>query len=69
MWDEESKSRACTLANRNTEVRFHLEYSCGTAAARGTLPICEGQHYWEIKMVSAVYGTDMVGTKYQEIKL
>ncbi|XP_072028869.1 SPRY domain-containing SOCS box protein 3-like [Amphiura filiformis] len=65
-WDEASKSKACTLANHNTEVRFHLDYSCGTAAARGMQPISEGQHYWEIKMISAVYGTDMMiglGTK------
>ncbi|XP_070581096.1 SPRY domain-containing SOCS box protein 3-like isoform X2 [Ptychodera flava] len=44
----------------NREVWFHREYSCGTAAVRGSQPITEGQHYWEIKMMSPVYGTDMM---------
>jgi SPRY domain-containing SOCS box protein 3 len=43
------------------EVLFHPDYSCGTAAIRGEEPFELGcQHYWEIKMTSAVYGTDMV---------
>ena len=42
------------------QVRFHLEYSSGTAAVRGTKPLSEGHHYWEILMQSAVYGTDMM---------
>lgn len=37
-----------------------MEYSCGTAAIRGTKELGEGQHFWEIKMTSPVYGTDMV---------
>ena len=41
-------------------MRFHLEYSSGTAAARGTKALSEGQHYWEVLMQSAVYGTDMM---------
>lgn len=40
---------------------FHPDYSCGTAAAKGSKPLCQGgEYYWEIKMNSAVYGTDMV---------
>lgn len=37
-----------------------MEYSCGTAAIRGTKELGEGQHFWEIKMTSPVYGTDMM---------
>lgn len=37
-----------------------MEYSCGTAAIRGTKELGDGQHFWEIKMTSPVYGTDMV---------
>lgn len=39
---------------------FHSEYSCGTAAVRGSKELADGQHFWEIKMTSPVYGTDMV---------
>ena len=43
------------------EVYFHPDYSCGTAAVRGNRQFCEGEmHYWEVKMSSTVYGTDMV---------
>jgi len=37
-----------------------MEYSCGTAAIRGNKELADGQHFWEIKMTSPVYGTDMV---------
>ena len=53
-------SGSITLGNQG-EVLFHPDYSCGTAAIRGEEPFELGcQHYWEIKMTSAVYGTDMV---------
>lgn len=42
---------------------FHLDYSSGTAAIRGTKELADGQHFWEVKMTSPVYGTDMVGIK------
>ena len=44
----------------NRKVNFHTEYSCGTAAIRGSKELADGQHFWEIKMTSPVYGTDMV---------
>ena len=59
-WDTHSMSGSITLGNQE-EVLFHPDYSCGTAAIRGEEPFELGsQHYWEIKMTSAVYGTDMV---------
>eukprot|EP00794_Sanderia_malayensis_P009089 gene9089-10058_t len=67
VWDESEKSQDVILCNRNKEAYFHPDYSCGTAAVRGTCPLTDGwEYYWEIKMASAVYGTDMmigVGTK------
>ncbi|XP_033119066.1 SPRY domain-containing SOCS box protein 3-like [Anneissia japonica] len=66
VWDKECKSQASHVTSDEHEVHFHLEYSCGTAACRGSMEMSDGQHYWEIKMVSAVYGTDMmvgIGTK------
>jgi hypothetical protein len=59
-WDSQSMSGSITIGNQD-EVLFHPDYSCGTAAIRGEEPFELGcQHYWEIKMTSAVYGTDMV---------
>lgn len=63
VWDEDSKSSACHLKQDHREVMFHMDYSCGTAAVRGTVPMKENQHYWEVKMTSTVYGTDMVREK------
>lgn len=54
-------SSSISLSSNDGEVLFHPDYSCGTAAIRGTEPFEQGsQHYWEVKMTSAVYGTDMV---------
>lgn len=51
-----------SLKHEEREVLFHPDYSCGTAAARGEEPLrTDGEHFWEVKMTSAVYGTDMVG--------
>ncbi|KAI2666400.1 SPRY domain-containing SOCS box protein 3 [Labeo rohita] len=59
VWDEGSRSSATLLSCENRKVSFHSEYSCGTAAIRGSKELSEGQHFWEIKMTSPVYGTDM----------
>ncbi len=63
VWDEGSRSSATLLSCENRKVSFHSEYSCGTAAIRGSRELSEGQHFWEIKMTSPVYGTDMVRNK------
>ncbi|XP_076328529.1 uncharacterized protein LOC143234788 isoform X1 [Tachypleus tridentatus] len=66
VWDHNQRSVNTNLQNGNREVRFHSEYSCGTAAVRGNQAMASNQHYWEIKMTSPVYGTDMmvgVGTE------
>lgn len=60
VWDDLNKSSATLLSCDNRKVNFHVEYSCGTAAIRGTKELGDGQHFWEIKMTSPVYGTDMV---------
>ncbi|XP_070269391.1 SPRY domain-containing SOCS box protein 3 isoform X7 [Myotis yumanensis] len=63
VWDDLNKSSATLLSCDNRKVNFHVEYSCGTAAIRGTKELGEGQHFWEIKMTSPVYGTDMVSDR------
>ncbi|XP_045141150.1 SPRY domain-containing SOCS box protein 3 isoform X2 [Echinops telfairi] len=60
VWDDLNRSSATLLSCDSRKVSFHAEYSCGTAAIRGTKELGEGQHFWEIKMTSPVYGTDMV---------
>ncbi|XP_051971115.1 SPRY domain-containing SOCS box protein 3 [Xyrauchen texanus] len=70
VWDEESKSSSVSLSCSNRKVSFHSEYSCGTAAIRGSKALSDGQHFWEIKMTSPVYGTDMmVGVGTSEVNL
>ena len=64
-WDEKNKSDDVLVHNYGTEAYFHPDYSCGTAAIRGSRQFREGEeHYWEVQMSSAVYGTDMVCMVY-----
>lgn len=67
VWDDLNKSTATLLTCDNRKVNFHMEYSCGTAAIRGNKELAEGQHFWEIKMTSPVYGTDMVRVGHTEM--
>ncbi|XP_064178348.1 SPRY domain-containing SOCS box protein 3-like isoform X2 [Anguilla rostrata] len=70
VWDDSSKSTATLLSSDSRKVNFHTEYSCGTAAIRGTKELADGQHFWEIKMTSPVYGTDMmVGIGTSDVNL
>lgn len=70
VWDANSRSTATLLSCENRKVNFHSEYSCGTAAIRGSKELADGQHFWEIKMTSPVYGTDMmVGIGTSDVNL
>ena len=43
------------------QVTFHPFYSSGTAAVRGDTPLVNDYHYyWEVKMLTEPYGTDIV---------
>ncbi|KAM8825273.1 SPRY domain-containing SOCS box protein 3a [Synchiropus picturatus] len=69
VWDVGSRSTALLTCD-NRKVNFHSEYSCGTAAIRGSKELADGQHFWEIKMTSPVYGTDMmVGIGTSDVNL
>ena len=59
-WDSENKSAAAEVSPGEREVRFHINYSSGTAAVRGTQVMADRQYFWEVKMTTPVYGTDMV---------
>lgn len=70
VWEETSESTEVSLSCEGRKASFHADYSCGTAAVRGTEALAEGQHFWEIKMTSPVYGTDMmVGIGTSEVNL
>ncbi|XP_017273842.1 SPRY domain-containing SOCS box protein 3 isoform X2 [Kryptolebias marmoratus] len=70
VWDERCMSSGAFLSCDDRKVSFHSDYSCGTAAIRGTKELSDGQHYWEVKMTSPVYGTDMmVGIGTSEVNL
>lgn len=59
-WDVDNKSAAAEVSPGDREVRFHVNYSSGTAAIRGTHVMSDRQYFWEVKMTTPVYGTDMV---------
>lgn len=59
-WDMEAAHPDTRITN-GTEIEFHPVYSQGTAVIRGTQPLQPGQHhYWEIKVLSALAGTDIM---------
>ena len=60
MWEKECKASATELSDDRRDARFHVSYSSGTAAVRGTQAMTNCQYFWEIKMTTPVYGTDMV---------
>ena len=59
-WDEQHISSAAKVQDDRRTVVFHPNFSNGTAAVRGTMPMKDGQYFWEIKMITPVYGTNMV---------
>ncbi|KAJ8722321.1 hypothetical protein PYW08_004723 [Mythimna loreyi] len=53
------------------QVTFHPFYSSGTAAVKGDTPLVNDYHYyWEIKMLTEPYGTDiMVGVGTNKVNM
>jgi len=62
-WDTANRSQSVLLVQFNTQVIFHPTYSSGTASVFGSIPlVTPHHHYWEVNMLSPIYGTDvMVG--------
>lgn len=59
-WENQDDTSAL-LSKNNREVTFHPVYSSGTAALRGSKPFEKNlHHFWEMKMLSNLYGTDVV---------
>lgn len=60
-WDEKARTETSIISHNNQQVYFHKGYSTGNACVRGDTPMVTGyDYYWEIKIISAVYGTSMV---------
>ncbi|XP_045448080.1 SPRY domain-containing SOCS box protein 3-like [Melitaea cinxia] len=59
----DSSSSWVVVSDDKKQVTFHPLYSSGTAAAKGDTPLVHNYHYyWEVKILTDTYGTDiMVG--------
>ncbi|CAG4959291.1 unnamed protein product [Parnassius apollo] len=59
------------MSEDRKQVTFHPFYSSGTAAVRGDTPMLPNNHYyWEVKMLSETYGTDiMVGIGTSKVNM
>ncbi|XP_068982129.1 SPRY domain-containing SOCS box protein 3-like [Bombus flavifrons] len=70
-WNKENDTCTIVLSENNLKVKFHNGYSYGTAVVRGTNVLEKGRHhYWEVKMLSCIYGTDiMVGVGTSNVNL
>ncbi|XP_013145740.1 PREDICTED: SPRY domain-containing SOCS box protein 3-like isoform X2 [Papilio polytes] len=62
-WSNPEARSQVVMSDDGKQVTFHPYYSSGTAAVRGDTPLVHNNHYyWEVKMLSETYGTDiMVG--------
>lgn len=60
-WDENFKTPTIIISQNSQKVYFNKGYSLGNACVRGDTPLVAGyDYYWEVKMLSSVYGTSMV---------
>ncbi|XP_022916517.1 SPRY domain-containing SOCS box protein 3 [Onthophagus taurus] len=68
---EPQRTGTHVLSNGNREVVFHPVYSPGTAAVRGNKILEKNMHhYWEIKILTKLYGTDvMIGVGTPDVSL
>jgi hypothetical protein len=61
VWDDSVLTSAARLFLDGQEVHFHPCYSSGTTAVRGSKPCVGGNvYYWEIKVLTPLFGTDVV---------
>jgi len=70
-WDEGKNQKTVVVVQNKREVLFHPMTSGGTAAVAGDQVLTVGcHHYWEVRMLTKVDGTDiMVGVGTQKVDL
>ncbi|KAK4874172.1 hypothetical protein RN001_013532 [Aquatica leii] len=69
-WEDDSCVNV-VLSNENRDVLFHPVYSSGTAAVKGRVAFKQNlHHYWEVKILTNLYGTDiMIGVGTSKLVL
>ncbi|GFS20907.1 SPRY domain-containing SOCS box protein 3 [Elysia marginata] len=60
LWDRNNRGDTAFVQQDARVVIFHKDYSCGTAAICGEQVMDKDQYFWEVKMTTPVYGTDMM---------
>ncbi len=69
-WEDTStNTRELDVCENGKRIVFHPVSSHGTAAVRGSKALGVGLHYWELKAISPIYGTDMVPLFFKKNKL
>ncbi|XP_078035518.1 SPRY domain-containing SOCS box protein 3 isoform X3 [Augochlora pura] len=70
-WDKNNAASAIVVSEDNLTVQFHNGVSFGTSAIRGTKLLKKGRHhYWEVKLLTPTYGTDlMIGVGTAKVNL
>lgn len=62
-WANENFLYDRKVSNNMREVTFHPYYSIGISAVRGEISLLSNRHYyWEIKVLTQLYGTDVVSS-------
>lgn len=57
-WNKRDRSKEVWLSGpENRTVRFHLNWSRGTAGIRGNRVLNNGRYYWELSMSNRIFGT------------
>lgn len=64
----DTESSWVVLSENDQLVTFHPFYSGGTAAVKGDTPMKLNCHYyWEVKMLTDTYGTDIVSLLFNRL--
>lgn len=68
IWANENFLTDKKLSNGMKDVVFHPYYSTGITAVRGDVCLKQNEHfYWEIKILTRLYGTDVVSGTFSQI--
>jgi SPRY domain-containing SOCS box protein 3 len=60
-WSETDRSEQCILFGPSNEIAlFHPNWSFGSAAVRGAVPLNGGRHFWEIFVTERIFGTSVM---------
>ncbi|VDO04225.1 unnamed protein product [Rodentolepis nana] len=70
VWDSQCTTPELCLFKDDKTIIFHPKSSNGTSVVRGTELFTSGIHYWEIRVITPLYGTDvMIGVGEKDLCL